>query len=189
MPVRPPLAYVMGPSGAGKDTLLRAARARLDGSEILFAHRYITRAPMPGDENFIALSEGEFLQRAARGLFAFHWAAHGVRYGIGREIEQWRDSGAVVVVSGSRAHFQNTFATADDVVPVLITAAPEILAARLASRGREDQAAIAQRIARTAAAPLDHPRLAIIDNSDTVEAACLRFAAVLSRLTETAPAL
>ena len=61
--MRPPLVYVMGPSGAGKDTLLRAARARLEGGDVFFAHRYITRDPVPGDENFIALSPAEFEAR------------------------------------------------------------------------------------------------------------------------------
>lgn len=38
------LVYVMGPSGAGKDSVLNRARAMLSADlPILFAHRYITR--------------------------------------------------------------------------------------------------------------------------------------------------
>jgi len=129
------LVYVMGPSGAGKDTLLVYARGRLGGTGILFAHRYVTRAPLPDDENFIALSPAEFEARRELGLFLFHWAAHGTRYAIGREVEAWLARVAAVVVSGSRAHY--AAARPPNAVPVLVTAAPEIIAARLAARGRE----------------------------------------------------
>ena len=81
------IAYVMGPSGAGKDTLLVLARRELAGSTILFAHRFVTRSADAGHENFIALSEQEFALRARLGLFAFDWQAHGLRYGVSREIE------------------------------------------------------------------------------------------------------
>jgi ribose 1,5-bisphosphokinase len=118
-----PLVYVMGPSGAGKDSLLRFARTRVAGIHpIAFAHRYITRPPTPGDENHIALSEPEFDLRRSRGLFAMDWRAHGLRYGIGIEIDLWRKAGFVVVVSGSRAHFAVSLETSENVVPVLITA-------------------------------------------------------------------
>jgi ribose 1,5-bisphosphokinase len=64
------LFYVMGPSGAGKDSVLRGARAQLEPADrIVFAHRYITRAPEPS-ENHIALSPEEFALRDEAGLFA-----------------------------------------------------------------------------------------------------------------------
>lgn len=188
-PRRHPLIYVMGPSGAGKDTLLRHARDRFNGGEILFAHRYITRAPVAGDENFIALSRGEFEARARLGLFAFHWQAHGVCYGIGAEIDAWRAAGAAIVVSGSRAHFQAVLADNSTVVPVLVTAPSDILASRLATRGRENDAAIAARLLRAADTAIDHPRLEVVENSGDIDSARNRFVELLSRLTQTVPAL
>lgn len=188
-PDRRPLLYVMGPSGAGKDTLLRHARQRFDGGDIVFAHRYITRDPVAGDENFIALTRGEFDARARSGLFAFHWQAHGVRYGIGVEIDVWRAAGAMVVVSGSRAHFQAALADDSSVIPILVTASADILASRLATRARETDAAITARLARAADATIDHPRLEIVDNSGSIDAARTRFVELLSRLTQTVPAL
>jgi ribose 1,5-bisphosphokinase len=141
------LVYLMGASGVGKDALLRYARTRLGDTDILFAHRYITRQPVPGDENFIALSQQEFAVRREFGLFSFAWSAHGCDYAIGREIDEWLRRGAVVVVSGSRAHYRD--GVVGTCLPVLITTAPEILAARLASRGRESEAACRERLART----------------------------------------
>jgi len=71
------LIYVMGPSGAGKDSLLGFARERI-GAQVMFAHRYITRAVGEG-ENHIALSHDEFTSRLSYGLFAMHWTSLGLR--------------------------------------------------------------------------------------------------------------
>jgi len=168
----------MGPSGAGKDTLLSYARARLTGAPVLFAHRYITRAPS-GDENFVSLDPREFAARLDAGLFAYHWEANGHRYGIGIEVERWRTDGRAVVVSGSRAHFAASLAERDDVTPVLVTAPPEILAARLAGRGREDEAAIAARLRRAAMDEIRHPRLLRVENAGTPAEAGDRLAALI----------
>jgi ribose 1,5-bisphosphokinase len=174
-----PIIYVMGPSGAGKDSLLRYARARLDGLPIAFAHRYITRPPAPNDENHVALSPAEFALRKARGLFAMHWEAHGLFYGIGLEIETWRRTGLVVVVSGSRTHFDAHLAGSQDVTPLLITCAPDVLAKRLLARGRETAEAIAERLSRATSAPA-HPALVTIDNSGPIDQAGERLVALLA---------
>jgi ribose 1,5-bisphosphokinase len=169
---RAPIIYVMGPSGAGKDSVLRYARKRVGGRHpVVFAHRYITRPPTPDDENHIALSETEFDLRHARGLFAMSWTAHGLRYGIGAEIAPWREAGLVVVVSGSRDHFQQALGSAADVIPVVVTANPVTIAARLAARGREDERAIAARLGRGKAFSISHEALVTIDNSGPVERA------------------
>jgi len=158
------LIYVMGPSGAGKDALLRFARDALTGSNLVFAHRYITRAPVAGDENFVELSQEEFAARRRHGLFRFTWEARGVSYAIGYEIEMWRASGCPVVVSGSRAHFAAEASAIPGLWPVLVTAPAEVIAHRLALRGREAPAEIAQRLERGAGEPPRHPRLLAIDN-------------------------
>lgn len=78
------LFYVIGPSGSGKDSLMRYARASLAGDpSVVFAHRYITRPMELHGENHVALTETEFDARLAAGLFAMHWESHGLRYGIG----------------------------------------------------------------------------------------------------------
>jgi ribose 1,5-bisphosphokinase len=98
-----PLVYVMGPSGAGKDSVLARARFLLPPqAPIVFAHRYITRPAEAGGENHVALSAAEFTLRRDHGLFAYHWRAHGNEYGIGSEIQAWRRVGLTVVISGSR---------------------------------------------------------------------------------------
>ena len=143
------LIYVMGPSGAGKDSLMRYARQRLaDCGEVLFAHRYITRPADAGSENHIALSEAEFRARCCQGCFALTWEAHGLSYGIGREIDLWLAADINVAINGSREYFPTARSRYPDIVGVLVEASPEVLAARLAERGRESAAACAARLQR-----------------------------------------
>jgi ribose 1,5-bisphosphokinase len=181
------VVYVMGPSGAGKDTLLRYARTRLEG-RAMFAHRYITRPPRVDGENHVALSPAEFALLRARGGFALAWVAHDMHYGIGIEIRAWLASGLCVVVSGSRAEWPNAAASLPGMLPVLITARPDVLAARLGTRGREDRAAIDARLARASAVVVDDPRLVVIDNSGPLPAAGERLVAAIESLAAQAPA-
>lgn len=174
------LVYVMGPSGAGKDTLLSGLRAGLPaGTPVAFAHRYITRPADAGGENHVALNDAEFALRLERGLFALHWDSHGLRYGIGREIDLWLAAGLTVVVNGSRGALEEALLRYPAMLPVAITARPEVLRARLESRGRETAAEIAERLARAAAFPLDHPAIVAVDNSGTVADAVARLRAVV----------
>lgn len=177
------LVYVMGPSGAGKDSVLARARERLPlDAPVVFAHRYITRRADAGGENHVALSPAEFALRRARGLFAFHWQAHGNAYGIGVEIEAWRAHGLTVVVSGSREHYERLADLDPGVLPVLVTADRETLRARLAARGREDATATARRLARSEALIVNDPRLVTIVNDGTLDEAADAFLRVLTRL-------
>ncbi len=143
------LVYLIGASGSGKDSLLTYARARLAGTDrVTFAHRYITRPFDAGGENHVALTEAEFDTRLGMGLFALHWAGHGHRYGIGDEIDQWLAKGITVVMNGSREYLPEARRRYPDLCAVLVGVDPDILAQRLRARGREDEDAIARRVAR-----------------------------------------
>jgi phosphonate metabolism protein PhnN/1,5-bisphosphokinase (PRPP-forming) len=147
------LVTVVGASGAGKDTLLGAARAALAGDpRFVFARRAITRPaepPAPGTEDHRPMTEAAFIAEREAGRFALHWQAHGLHYGIPRAVEAELSAGRVVVANLSRAILPE--------VPVhyrlrvlLVTAPAEVLAARLAARGRESMAEIALRLRREA---------------------------------------
>jgi ribose 1,5-bisphosphokinase len=145
------LCYIIGPSGSGKDSLMRYARGRLGGAAgVVFAHRYITRPVEPLGENHIALSEGEFLARAAAGLFALHWRSHGLRYGIGCELDQWLAVGLVVAVNGSRGYLPEARQRYPRLVALLVDADPSVIAGRLLGRGRETEEDVARRLERNA---------------------------------------
>jgi ribose 1,5-bisphosphokinase len=165
------LLYLMGPSGCGKDSLLRALHERLDVRDpVLVAHRYITRASN-ADEASVPIAPEEFARRAALGCFAMHWDSHGLRYGIGIEIESWMARGLGVIVNGSREYLAQAFARYPSLHAVQIVVRPQVLAQRLVQRGRETEAAIAQRLARAThpfAVP-DGCRVTVLDNSGPLE--------------------
>lgn len=166
------LFYLMGPSGSGKDSLMRYARARLASDPgVVFAHRYITRAVDLNGENHIALTETEFDARLAAGLFAMHWRSHGLRYGIGREINLWLAKGCNVVMNGSREYLPEARRLYPALTAVLVTVSPEVLAQRLRARGRETEEQIAQRIARAKEFLRPEGPLEIIENDADLEVA------------------
>ncbi|MBC7802917.1 MAG: phosphonate metabolism protein/1,5-bisphosphokinase (PRPP-forming) PhnN, partial [Candidatus Parcubacteria bacterium] len=144
------LVYVVGPSGAGKDSLLAWARERLpEKSGVRFAQRTITRAADAGGEAHRAVTEEEFDALLAQDAFALHWQANGLRYGVGREIEAWLAEGATVVVNGSREHEQRARQKFPQLQTVHVGAPPGVLKLRLAARGRENPQIMQQRLARS----------------------------------------
>jgi len=147
--IRGTLFYLIGASGSGKDSLLEGCRKRLPAQlRCCVAHRYITRSADAGGENHIHLSESEFLLREQLGLFAMNWYSHGYHYGIGNEIDTWLDSGANVLVNGSREYLSHAMSMYDELVPVLIDVGIDTLRQRLIIRGREMEEEIERRLTR-----------------------------------------
>ncbi len=165
------LIIVVGPSGVGKDSLLAHAREQLGADpRWRFVRRRITRPANAGSENHEALSEEEFADRLAAGRFALHWDSHGLRYGIDREIDDWLARGCTVVLNGSRAHLPIAHQRYPALRVVAIVAHPEVLARRLAQRGRESAADIAARIARQPSLPEGLPVTEVSNDADLASA-------------------
>ena len=81
---------VVGPSGAGKDTLIGYAKARLaekGRGRFHFVRRVITRAADGSTEDHDTLSPMAFERAEADGAFALSWEAHGLCYGLPAEID------------------------------------------------------------------------------------------------------
>ncbi|GGA28150.1 phosphonate metabolism protein/1,5-bisphosphokinase (PRPP-forming) PhnN [Dyella nitratireducens] len=174
------LYYVMGPSGAGKDSVLAWVREHGAAYGVVCAHRYITRPAHAGGENHVALSDAEFQSREQRGLFALTWQAHGLRYGIGNEVAHWLARGADVLVNGSRGAFALACERFPALRPVLITASPEAIAQRLAARGRESDEDIAARIARVNAYPVPPGSVVIRNDGNLADAGASLLQAIRS---------
>ncbi len=141
------LIAVVGPSGAGKDTLMDAARAARP--DLYFARRVITRPSEAGGEDYDGVTDFEFARRLERDEFAFHWRAHGLGYGVLAEIDDVLASGRDVVFNGSRAALPGIAARYPNLRVVLVTAPNSVLAERLARRGRESRAEIEARLSRS----------------------------------------
>ncbi|RXH13889.1 phosphonate metabolism protein/1,5-bisphosphokinase (PRPP-forming) PhnN [Bradyrhizobium guangzhouense] len=143
------LVLVVGPSGAGKDTLLRLAQAACAGDrDIVFPRRVVTRASSAHEDN-IAVSPDEFARAREHGDFAVHWDAHGHSYALPREINDDIRAGRVVVVNVSRTVISALRQAYANVVVVAITAPPDVLAQRLAARARNSDGNIGDRLARS----------------------------------------
>jgi ribose 1,5-bisphosphokinase len=174
------LFLVVGPSGAGKDTLIDAAWRELSGDvRVRFVRRDITRPPEGGGEDHNAVDADTFAQRRDGGAYALHWQAHGLGYGIPADICADLSAGRVVVANVSRTVIEQ--AVRQFPVRVLeITASPAVLAQRLGARGREDAADIAARLARGVALP-DTVDVVTIVNDGTPEQGAERVLAELRR--------
>ena len=87
--------------------------------------------------------------------------------------------GRSVVVNVSRAVVDAARVRLQPCRVLVVTAAPDILAARLAGRGREDAAQIAERLARAGYAAPQGPDVTVIGNDgDRTEAAAAFLAAL-----------
>lgn len=174
---------IVGPSGAGKDTLLDAVRAELAGdARFHFARRSVTRAATPGGEAHEPLLPEGFEAALAAGGFALHWRAHGLAYGI-RHAEAPMDR--VAVLSLSRAVLAEA-ARRRPLRVIEVTAPAELLAARLAARGREDAASIAARLAREMPLPSGLEVLRVV-NDGTVKQGAARLRAALESVAAACP--
>jgi len=170
------LFYLIGASGAGKDSLLAAVREDLPANApLVFAQRYITRPADAGGENHVALSQVEFRRRLTLDWFAMHWRSHERYYGIGREIDLWLDAGLDVVVNGSRNYLPEARARyPQQLCPLHVQVAPERLRERLLARGRESGPEIEHRLdqaVRLDNALADQPLRRIDNNGTLAEAA------------------
>src|ERR1043165_5679225 len=128
------LVLVVGPSGAGKDTLLGLARAACaDDGNVVFPRRVITREASASEENE-EVSIGTFQEALMRGQYAMHWEAHGHRYALSRTIDDDIRAGRTMVVNVPRRVIGAVRRAYADVVVVSITAPPNVLADRIAMR-------------------------------------------------------
>ena len=143
------LIVVVGPSGAGKDTVLRAWRARLaDDPNIHFARRLITRPADLASEDHVPIGADALEALRMQGALAFHWRAHGLAYGVLRSSLACLQQGDWVVLNGSRQHLADSGVGAGCRI-VEVTASVESRRSRLSNRAREVDAAAANRLQRT----------------------------------------
>lgn len=175
------MVVVVGPSGAGKDSVMSYAARHFAGEPRLeFVRRVITRPADAGGEVHEAIDVAGFRERAAVGAFAVSWDAHGLCYGIPRETHDQLAGGVTLIANGSRSALPDFAGAYPRLKVVLITARPEILAARLAARGRESAEAIARRLDRAVPEIVVAADTVVIDNSGPLEEAGEAFVSLLA---------
>jgi ribose 1,5-bisphosphokinase len=166
----PGLIYVVGPSGAGKDSVLEWLRQRIPASQgVHFAQRCINRpvqaVSQPHESGTTHGSQGAheareaheavdtagFLALLQQQAFAMHWTANCHHYGIRHAQLQGPPGTRWVLVNGSRGHLPQALHFHPDLHVLHITAPAHILAQRLQARGRESAAQIEARLQRAQA--------------------------------------
>lgn len=173
------LLYCMGPSGAGKDSLLAWLRAHMGAArgvdavpgahaadtadtveaahglrgadKLHWAQRTISRAAAPGAEAHESVSPADFAALCGAQAFALHWHAHGLGYGVRHAQLAPLAAGRWVLLNGSRAHLAAALARYPTLLALHITASPQLLRARLLARGREAPEAVEARVQRALA--------------------------------------
>lgn len=173
------LIYLMGPSGAGKDSVLQGLHPYLEGRRCRIARRVITRSAEAVGEQAIAVLPDEFDERERAGDFAMVWRANGLAYGIPKEIDGWLADGCQVIVNGSRSYLEEARRRYPDLLAVLLEVEPAILRQRLLARAREDAVQIEARLIRGAelagsALLQGDERIVRLDNSGSLDNAVQR---------------
>jgi len=158
---------VVGPSGVGKDTVMEAL-SKAD-PRLGLVRRVITRPTEAGGEVFDGVAETTFQAMKRDGDFALSWTAHGLSYGIPASVESCLASGRDMLANLSRGVLAQAQTRFPGLIVLALTAEPDVLARRLAARGRESGADIAARLARVGAGLPDGITASVIDNSGALE--------------------
>ena len=143
------LIVVVGPSGAGKDTLLDGAKSILSGDDrYYFPRREITRPADAGGEMHIAITPEQFEIREQAGEYALSWQAHDTCYGVPRSIGVRIKRGVTVVVNTSRTIIDDARRRYPGLTVIQVVAPPEVLAERISARRRESASEVQSRLAQ-----------------------------------------
>lgn len=177
--------FLVGPSGAGKDSLLDGARAALlQTDRYVFAKRVITRPSGAPGEDHEAMNVREFAVAKTAGRFLITWDAHELRYGLDNTLLDALAQGRHVIANGSRAVIRELAAKLPRLVVVEVTASAAVLAARILGRGRENAEQTRLRLLRQVEPlPVDLETLRV-NNDGTLDEGIQRFIHALETTTQ-----
>lgn len=166
------LVAFVGPSGVGKDSLLRGVTQQLSISHgAVLARRVITRPSDPALEDHDTLDAAGFDIAKMRGDFCLSWDAHGLSYGMPKELVSVVEGGALVLANLSRGALDEGRASFAHFLVLSIIADLHVRAERLAGRGRESEADIEARLARTLGKEPSGADVITITNNGTLDEA------------------
>lgn len=179
------MIVVVGPSGAGKDSLMALAASHLVARpDISFVQRMVTRSRDAGGEAHQPVSPEEFETKAAASDFSVFWRAHGHGYGVPAATIESVQSGQHLVVNGSRAALADFAAVYPSLAVIHVTADRDCLISRLAARGRETADEIRARLDRPEPPMPAGLTVYTVDNSGNLAEAGRQFAALVETIAD-----
>ena len=171
------LVYVVGPSGAGKDSVLGWLLSQPSLKSVVhWATRDVTREGHESSQRDRAVSPQVFACLKAQGAYALWWQANGLSYGVRHEAMVPFERGQWLLLNGSRRHLPAALAQYPGLTVLHITADAELLRQRLMQRGREQGQAVQARLASSTALdlgaePLGSARVLRVLNNGSLEEA------------------
>ncbi|BAT59120.1 ribose 1,5-bisphosphate phosphokinase PhnN [Variibacter gotjawalensis] len=179
------LVLIVGPSGAGKDTVLNIARETLDRESFHFPVRIVTRrSDVTEATQYVTSDDFERVQQL--GGLSFVWRAHGLSYGLPRSMDDEIGAGRNVVSNVSRGIVKDARERYRNCFVILITANAATRAERLAARGRENPDELAARLSRETLVSVDFEPDAVIENETTPDQAARSLVQLLDELRQPA---
>ena len=148
--------------------------------------RVITRDPEAGGEDYMPVTEAQFAEMEAAGAFALSWPAHGLRYGVPVAVDQQLAEGTDVLANLSRGKLVEASRRFERFLVLSLTAPVDVLAERLAERGRESAEDIAARLKRAPFALPDGLSVIAVDNSGPLDQTVARIRSALAAQPESA---
>ena len=175
------LILVVGNSGSGKDTIIKEVILKNPHLKLKAPKRYVTRTPSVDEEN-IFLTDEEFRQKSKQHEFAIEWEIYGLKYAVPIEINDWLKNGYFVIINVSRNVVEEIKKKYRKCKVIFIDVPFETILKRILKRGREEKAALEQRIAR-AKQNQKYPKADfVVDNSGKLENAVNQFIMYLNTL-------
>jgi ribose 1,5-bisphosphokinase len=141
---------IVGASAVGKDAIINQLRGSLAADRRFFFPRRIVTRQANQAEDHLCVAPETFETLLSQGAMALHWEAHGLRYGIGAEIDLAIRDGSTVVFNASRSQIHSARKRYRNTAVVLIEAPVALRLERLRLRQREPVEDIAARLERIA---------------------------------------
>jgi len=173
--------YLVGPSGSGKDSLIKYAREELqDRYPVIFPRKYVARRMGCVGESDIPVPHDQILGMTKNGEFSMCWESYGNIYGLGNIAEYCVANGISIVISGSGEYLLAAERLCPrlypHIRPVLVEVSTDVAKKRLCERRRESPEEIEKRIER--AGRFNNVKdiaLKIIDNSGNLNSSGREF--------------
>lgn len=143
------LFLVIGNSGAGKDTVIRAVLEKYPPNKktLKVPKRVVTRK-ISLTEDFESVDIDTFLKLKEEDELILEWESYDHYYGIRREINEWMRSGHPVMVNVSRNIIELARKRFPRVKVIFIRVPLDITADRIIERGRESYEEVLDRVVR-----------------------------------------